>query len=709
MRVVQLLTRDGKKELKRAYHCSEFPFDTLREPSLVGGKGKRKFDYIDTIATFDIETTSVGDVEKPYGFMYFWGMCVDNILVYGRTWPEWVEFMQELCQALRVSPTRRMVIPVHNLSFEMQFCKEFCNTYFGGVEVFATDRRKPIKFTCGNGLEFRCTYRLSNMSLDKAVKFENGVRHLKRDGDLDYKKYRTPWTPLTITEFSYAMSDVQSLYEYYIWVLINNEDDLRSLPCTSTGFVRRVTRNATKADPTYRKYFWRNRMTPNVYKLLKEAGRGGDTHAHRIFSGKLLEDCVMSFDKKSSYPWQMCANKYPITKLQPYGKIDSMDEFSQLIDTQACLFRVAFVNIRVKNDISRTYIPASKIRNATGHFTYDNGRVLSTVSDDAQGYFEMTLTDIDWRIINANYEWDNMIVWDMHCARYDYLPASIRETVFDWFKKKCELEYIEETNPSPDATYRKGKFKNQLNGIFGMAYTDPVRDVYELEDDMTWKEAQHTDIAEALEKYNKSYNSFMVYAVGVWVTAWGRKELDDLLCATGSQGNFCVYWDTDSSKCIIENMEPINELNRQLKARAEELGLVVDSHGKKKYLGLCECETPDGPYLEFKTLGSKKYAYRDAKGLHVTISGVGKKAAPKELKSVANLKNGFVFDGPAGGKELYYNDEPVHTLEVEGGEIVTASNVAIIDSTYTIGITTEYGELIALYDNINYDELPEEY
>ena len=40
---------------------------------------------------------------------------------------------------------------------------------------------------------------------------------------------------------------------------------------------------------------------------------------------------------------------------------------------------------------------------------------------------------------------------------------------------------------------------------------------------------------------------------------------------------------------------------------------------------------------------------------------------------------------------------------------MTASNVAIIDSTYTIGITTEYGELIALYDNIDYDELPEEY
>lgn len=709
-RPVQLMRRDKTKELKRAYYYNEFPFEKLERGKLVGGRGKKKFDYLQNIATFDIETTSVEDVERPYGFMYFWGMCVDNILVYGRTWPEWVEFMLRLCDYLEVGPDRRLVVPVHNLSFEMQFCKEFANEYFGGVEVFATDRRKPIKFTCGNGLEFRCTYRLSNMSLDKAVKFEKGVEHIKRAGDLDYKKFRTPWTHLTLVEFAYAMSDVQSLYEYYVNVLINNGDDLRSLPVTSTGFVRRSVRNATKADPNYRKYFWRNLLTESVYILLKEAGRGGDTHAHRLFSGRLLENCVSSYDKKSSYPWQMTSQLFPATKIMPYGRIDNVSEFNALVADYACLFRVAFINLHVKNDLSRTYIPASKIRNARGYFVYDNGRVLSSESDDSNGYgyFEMTITDIDYKIIRENYDWDNMIVWDFHYAKYALLPECIRKTVFEWFIKKCELEWLEEQEPTEDNKYRKGKFKNQLNGIFGLSFTDPVRDLFELDEDMEWKPPIKAVISEALEKYNKSYNSFMVYAVGVWVTAWGRKELDDLLKATSTNGNFAVYWDTDSSKCIIEDEAPIKELNARLMKKAENMGLVVDCHGEKKYLGLCEKETKNGPYAEFKTLGSKKYAYRDEDGLHVTISGVGKKAAPKELKRVDNLKTGFIFSGEAGGKELYYNDEPIHTINIEGKEIVTASNVALIDSTYTVGVTLEYGQLIALYDDIDYHELTEE-
>ena len=58
-RVVVLLKRDGSKELKRAYETGEFPFYTLSGGLLVGGRNKKKFDYLRNIATFDIETTSV--------------------------------------------------------------------------------------------------------------------------------------------------------------------------------------------------------------------------------------------------------------------------------------------------------------------------------------------------------------------------------------------------------------------------------------------------------------------------------------------------------------------------------------------------------------------------------------------------------------------------------------------------------------------------
>ena len=67
------------------------------------------------------------------------------------------------------------------------------------------------------------------------------------------------------------------------------------------------------------------------------------------------------------------------------------------------------------------------------------------------------------------------------------------------------------------------------------------------------------------------------------------------------------------------------------------------------------------------------------------------------------MKNGFVFTGEAGGKELVYVDKPIHTIEVNGEIIETASSVAIKPSTYTVGLTREYGEMLGLFEDIDYD------
>ncbi len=74
----------------------------------------------------------------------------------------------------------------------------------------------------------------------------------------------------------------------------------------------------------------------------------------------------------------------------------------------------------------------------------------------------------------------------------------------------------------------------------------------------------------------------------------------------------------------------------------------------------------DGTYLQFKTLGAKKYVYtvrekqknrRYKTCLHVTTSGVNKKKAPKELKKIDNYEIGFKFV-KSGGTESVYNDIP---------------------------------------------------
>ena len=106
--------------------------------------------------------------------------------------------------------------------------------------------------------------------------------------------------------------------------------------------------------------------------------------------------------------------------------------------------------------------------------------------------------------------------------------------------------------------------------------------------------------------------------------------------------------------------------------------------------------------LQSLKLWAKKYVYEDEKGLHVTISGVNKKLGAKELKTIDNFVPGFVFKD-AGGLTLYYNDaeQGIHQITVNGCTMTTASNIGMIDSTYEIGITGEYAELIGY--NIYYD------
>lgn len=44
--------------------------------------------------------------------------------------------------------------------------------------------------------------------------------------------------------------------------------------------------------------------TLHVFELLREAFRGGDTHANRFYVGKILEN-VGSYDRESSYPYEL--------------------------------------------------------------------------------------------------------------------------------------------------------------------------------------------------------------------------------------------------------------------------------------------------------------------------------------------------------------------------------------------------------------------
>ena len=700
---------DGGEDVIETYNIHDFPYENLNTKALIC-KHKKKPKYIVyTFATFDIETTTIDNGnDTPYGFMYHWQMDVGGYIVTGRRWEEWVEFMLKLVEIFKTDETRHFVVYIHNEAFEFQFIRDFLNEYMGGFTVFAAERRKPIYVTTGNGIQFRCSYKLTNMSLEKAVQNELGVLHCKAAGDLDYRVIRTADTPLDDTEFGYCVSDVVSLYELIERRLINEHDNLESIPMTSTGYVRRDCRNACRKDEDYREEFLKQEMTESVYTLLMEAGRGGNTHANRYMSGRVWHD-IDSFDVVSSYPSQMFLRKFPVSKFTPYGDIESMTELDGLLSEYACLFRVIFTGLEVRDNIGMPYIAISKATARSKHVTLDNGRVLSVINredrENDRGYISLTLTDVDFQIIKEQYTWDDMSISDFHIATYGYLPDALLSQVMAYFKAKTELkDKIKEADKRGDEeeaanlNYLYAKSKNRLNGIFGMCYTNPVHNVISINEDGEWIE-DVPEIADSLKKYWKSRNSFLVYAWGVWITAWARRHLEDLFNALGQDK--VIYGDTDSGKAVDVDISKIDALNAKVMELADKRGAYCDYNGTRYYMGIYEHENKV-PIAKFKTLGAKKYVYEDEKGLHVTISGVSKKLGAKELGSIDNFVPGFIFKA-AGGLTLYYNDseQGIHQITVDGCTMTTASNIGMIDSTYEIGITSEYAEIIGY--NIYYD------
>lgn len=622
--------------------------------------------YKDLICAFDIETTN--DDEAEQAFMYVWQAQVGDQTVMGRTWDEFRRFLYHC--ATQLDEDVYMVFFVHNLSFEFQWLRGIYD--FSAEEVFAMDSRKVLKCEMMEHFEFRCSYLQTNMSLAEFT-HKMGVANEKLSGDdFDYSVARYPWTELSADEIAYCVNDVKGLCQAMRKQMDLEHDSLYTLPLTSTGYVRRDVRSAMR-------HFNKQRlkeMLPDydIFCMLREAFRGGNTHANRYYSGLIMED-VKSYDRASSYPDVQINCQFPMGPWIREYDVDFDRVLRKIYHQQrACLMRIKFFNIRLSDPLwGCPYLAKAKCRNVIGSDN-DNGRILSAE------YLETTITDIDLKIILDEYTFDFAEVIDFAHARYGILPKPLRDTVLKYFHDKTALKGVE----GQELYYMKAK--NKLNSIYGMSVQSPVKQTIDFEEGVFTERGE--DETELLEKANR--RAFQSYAWGVWTTAWARYELEKAikLC-----GNGFLYADTDSVKFIGD--VDFTALNDELMRRSKANGaMAVDPKGKAHYLGVWEF---DGHYDRFSTLGAKKYVYEEDGRLHITIAGVNKTKGAQELAKRGGIKSfrpGFVFRESAG-IESSYNDEPaVKELIREGKSIPITSNVYMRDSEYTLGITGEYMRIL---------------
>ena len=657
--------------IQYAYQWNEFPFEILKKDIVKSGKHKM---YQRNPMTFDIETSKIPtDDEGHYqAFMYIWQVCIEGNVVFGRRWEELQEFMKNVVNAYKLSEGERVVVYVHNLSFEFQFIQDF----FNFTDVFAMASRSILTAKTAH-LEFRCSYKLSNMSLAKFIENTPNTLHYKGVDDLDYATVRTPDTPLTEVEYGYCFNDVKGLYECVMELL--KEDNIATIPLTSTGYVRRDCRNAMNTNKNNRKMFLRSRLTLLQYKLLRECFRGGNTASDRYLTNLILK-IVGSYDLSSSYPFQMIAREYPLGKWN-YGVIPDIKTLEEYNSRYCTIARYTFKNIHLRDEKPIPYIPQSKCLALGDDREIYNGRILHA------DFLTISMTNIDYDIVKEQYEYDEIAVEEFHYSRKGLLPKELRDTIMYYFEKKSELKGDEEHY------YEYMKSKNKLNSIYGMTVTNILNTEIEYHDgEYIEKKMTEEEMKEALDKYYKNHRSFLNYSWGVFVTAYARRELEDGLNIAGLD---TIYCDTDSVKFIGNHDKEFEAYNERLNKECEEKGIrnYTEVDGKRFYMGIYDKEKG---YDEFITLGAKKYAFLQNGKLGITVSGLSKKKGAEELEKKGGLRRfqrNEVFYN-SGRTIAQYNSAEVHDITVNGCTFSTASNLAIVDTTYTLGITDTMLDII---------------
>jgi hypothetical protein len=650
--------------------------------------------YYNIPCAFDIETTSFYIDENGHtidyaekmrrkklipdynpekrAIMYVWQFGINGNVIIGRTWQEFFTMLDKIAEILRLDEKRRLMVFVHNLSYEFQFMCKWVKWH----KVFSIDLRKPIYAITENFIEFRCSYLLSGYSLANLSNQLLKYKVNKMVGDLDYSLMRNSKTELSEKEIAYCVNDVRVVMAY-IQEKIENERGLTNLPITKTGYVRQCCKKNCLYLPNSHKrnmnYFRRIHdltiSNMNEFNLLQRAFCGGFTHANARYVDDIIPE-VGSYDFTSSYPYVMVSEKFPMSRGVKV-ELKSKDDFLLYMNDYLCVFDVTFTNLICK-EVNENPLSVSKCWEKS-NVVENNGRVVTA------DYVCTTITNIDYNTFEMFYSWDSITISNFYVYTKQYLPTELVKSILDLYENKTVLKGVE----GKEIEYLKSK--EMINAVYGMSVTNPLRDEY-IFDGEQWGtvESNPVELFDMLVKYNESKNRFLYYIWGIFVTAYARRNLFTGIYAV--QDDY-IYSDTDSIK--LKNYEKHKDyfdgynkiVEIKLKKACEYHNIDFEKvqpktkEGKTKRLGVWDFE---GVYTHFKTLGAKRYMVHKEKAIKIdgeyypisiTVSGVNKfKAIPYLLNDLArgdimkafdNFNDGLHVPPENSGKNLHnYIDEP---------------------------------------------------
>ena len=679
----------GPFEVYKVYEKIRPELETVKK-RIKSDNGFRIIELYNCPAAFDTENSSFYEGENKVAITYVWSFCINGVTVLGRTWPEYLYFINTLSSLLHCNDKKRLVVYVHNLGYDFQFMRK----RFEWNDVFSIKERTPI-YAVTNGVEYRCSYILSGYSLEKIGKDLNNPQLKKLVGYLDYDKIRHTKTPLTKEEKLYCVNDVRVLVAY-IYKKIQEDGGIQKIPYTKTGYVRRFCRNECYYHSGKKSVkFWDyiSKLTINdsaEYKQLKRAFQGGFTHANPFMSGEVLEN-VASYDFTSSYPAVMVAEKFPVSRSKRLDRVFlDENEVKEYFNKFCCIFDIEFIGIK-SVVLFDSYISESRCWKLETPVV-NNGRVVSAT------ILRTTLTEQDFLIIRKMYKWESFIIANMRIYAKDYLPTEFIKAILELYQRKTTLKGVK----GKEVDYLKSK--EMLNSCYGMAVTDIVRSAIEYSGDWTTTEP---DIDKKIEEYNTEKGRFLFYPWGVWVTAYARRNLFSGILEAG---NDYIYADTDSIKILNRenhtqyidkyNSVIVAQLKRALKHHGLDENLITPktSEGIEKPLGVWDYE---GTYNKFKTLGAKRYLVQYNSGEYsLTVAGLNKRSAvPYMEQKYADIFKAFsnrleIPQGNAGKLTHTYIDDERRGFVTDymgnSAEYMEKSAVHLEQAGYSLKLSEKY-------------------
>ena len=487
---------------------------------------RKKGEWSNDIFSFDIETTSLFYVDGAWhsfdyskkpdyysgvpkaGTCYIWMFGWNDNTYYGRDIKDFKKILEVIHRISNIPH----IIWIHNLSFEFQWLQDVIGEYTF-TEMVARSPLKPISFKLEElNIYFRCSYMLTNLSLENAAKKYTSIR--KAAGDLDYIPLRGMTTPLTGKELYYCEMDIRTVTEI-IRFYSDKYGGVGDIPLTSTGEVRKALNS--HLDYFYHQKMWKLIPPPNMYMILMESFAGGLTHGNILNSmtvWRVGENCqsLSHADETSAYPTMLLAYKYPS---EPFWSFDpDIYDLGEFKKSHCFIFKVTFTNLKSK--YYNHYISINKMYECTGAVVKDNGRLVS-----CSGSVTMYLTNIDLEIIEDAYTFDEEEYNHIWASRAQYLDKRVLLFILEQYENKTKLKGYKAEDPE-EQNYYDTLYMNSkaiLNGIFGMSCTNALKSgVTYNQKGNNWEVPDITFdyIEKKIGEMEKSYSIILFYAVGVF-------------------------------------------------------------------------------------------------------------------------------------------------------------------------------------------------